>query len=126
MNYGYVRVSSKDQNVARQIIALTEQGVDEKNIIVDKQSGKDFDRKGYKRLLRKVKPGDVIFVKSIDRLGRNYDEILEEWKRITKKKKVDIVIVDMPLLDTRTKSDLTGRLISDIVLEPKSRVIHTQ
>lgn len=119
MYYGYARVSSKDQNVSRQLIALSEAGIDRKKIYVDKKSGKDFDRRSYQRLISKMKPGDALFVKSIDRFGRNYDEIQQEWHRITKEKKCDIVILDMPLLDTRSSNefDLTGKLIADIVLQ---------
>ena len=124
--YGYVRVSTADQNIDRQIIALHEQGVEDVNIFVDKQSGKDFDRPAYRRMLRKLKSGDVLIVKSIDRLGRNYDEILEQWRYITKKKKADIVVLDMPLLDTRSGKDLIGTLISDIVLQLLSYVAQTE
>ena len=122
MEYGYCRVSSRDQNEARQIITLKEHGVKDKNIIIDKQSGKDFEREGYKRLIRRMKAGDVLFVGSIDRLGRNYSEILEQWRIITKEKGCDIVIIDMPLLDTRNRKDLTGTLIADIVLQLMSYV----
>ena len=99
--YGYARVSSRDQNEERQIIALKEMGVPEQNIYVDKQSGKDFNRPQYKKLLRRVKPDDLIYIKSIDRLGRNYAEILEQWKVLTKDKRVDLYVIDMPILDTR-------------------------
>lgn len=128
MIYGYARVSSKDQNEARQIIALTEAGVDRKAIFVDKQSGKDFERPGYRRLLRKLKPGDVLVIESIDRLGRNYEEILEEWRMITKKEKAAIVVLDMPLLDTRERKrgDLTGAFIADIVLQILAYVAQTE
>ena len=124
--YGYIRVSSKDQNEDRQRIAMREAGVPESNIIMDKQSGKDFDRPGWRRLGRKLKPGDTLFVKSIDRLGRNYEEILEQWRVITKEKDVAIVVLDMPLLDTRTGRDLTGTLIADIVLQLLSYVAQTE
>lgn len=124
--YGYVRVSTAEQNVARQTIALHEQDVEDVNIFVDKQSGKDFDRPAYRTMLRKLKPGDVLIVKSIDRLGRNYDEILEQWRYITKKKQSDIVVLDMPLLDTRKGKDLIGTLISDIVLQLLSYVAQTE
>ncbi|MBQ9210877.1 MAG: recombinase family protein [Clostridia bacterium] len=121
--YGYVRVSSKDQNEDRQIIALREAGVPEKNIYVEKKSGKDFDRPVYKKLLRRLKPNDVLVIKSIDRLGRNYTELQEEWRRITIEKEVDIVVLDMPLLDTRKATgDLTGRFISNLVLQILSYV----
>jgi len=126
MNYEYIRVSTREQNEDRQVIALTEWGVDAKHIYLDKQSGKDFDRPQYRRLVRRLKPGDTMIVKSIDRLGRNYDEILEQWRIITKEKHVDIVVLDMPLLDTRSYKDLTGTLIADIVLQLLSYVAHTE
>ena len=115
--YGYVRVSTKEQNENRQVIAMGEFGVQSGNIIMDKQSGKDFDRPGYRQLVRKLKTGDTLVIKSIDRLGRNYDEILEQWRLLTKEKQVAIVVLDMPLLDTRQGRDLTGVLIADIVLQ---------
>lgn len=118
--YGYVRVSSKDQNEARQMNAMREQAVPGENIYVDKQSGKDFDRPQYKRLARKLKKGDLLVIHSIDRLGRNYDEILEQWRIITKEKQADILVIDFPLLDTRSRAgngDLTGRFVSDLVLQ---------
>jgi len=115
--YGYVRVSTKDQNLDRQILALREFGVPEKQIYCEKMSGKDFERPVYKRLMKKLKPGDTLVIKSIDRLGRNYDEILDQWRIITKEKRADIVVLDMPLLDTRQGRDLTGTLIADIVLQ---------
>ena len=126
MNYGYVRVSSRDQNEERQIIAMHEFGVDDKQIYMDKQSGKDFERPQYKKLMRKMKTGDTLVIKSIDRLGRNYDEILVQWRFITKQKKVAIVVLDMPLLDTRQNRDLTGTLIADIVLQLLSYVAQTE
>ncbi len=126
MEYGYVRVSTKEQNEQRQMIALREFGIDAKRIYMDKQSGKDFERANYKKLLRKVKSGDTLVVKSIDRLGRNYDEILEQWRFITKEKQVAIVVLDMPLLDTRQNRDLTGTLIADIVLQLLSYVAQTE
>ena len=126
MNYGYIRVSTKEQNEDRQVIALREWGVASNRIYLDKQSGKDFDRPQYRRLLRKLKSGDALIVKSIDRLGRNYDEILEQWRIITKEKHADIVVLDMPLLDTRTNRDLTGTLIADIVLQLLSYVAQTE
>lgn len=126
MIYGYIRVSTRDQNEDRQIIALGEAGIPEKNILMDKQSGKDFDRPGYRRLCRKVKPGDILFIKSIDRLGRNYNEILEQWRYLTKEKRIDIVVLDMPLLDTRKDKDLIGELIADIVLQLLSYVAQTE
>jgi len=126
MDYGYIRVSTKEQNEDRQVIALQDAGVDEKRLIIDKVSGKDFDRPGYRKLLRKIKPGDTLFIKSIDRLGRNYKEILEQWRIITKDKGVSIVVLDMPLLDTRNQQDLIGELISDIVLQLLSYVAQTE
>lgn len=125
-NYGYIRVSTKEQNEDRQRIAMLDAGVPEKNIILDKQSGKDFNRPGYRRLCRKLKPGDTLFIKSIDRLGRNYNEILEQWRFLTKEKKVAIVVLDMPLLDTRKGRDLTSELIADIVLQLLSYVAQTE
>ena len=124
--YGYVRVSTKDQNEARQMVAMHEFGVDERNIFIEKQSGKDFNRPQYKRLLRKMKAGDTLVIKSIDRLGRDYDEIIEQWRTITKEKRAAIVVLDMPLLDTRQGRDLTGTLIADIVLQLLSYVAQTE
>ena len=127
MNYGYARVSSKEQNEQRQMIALTEFGIAKKNIYMDKQSGKDFDRPRYKRLVKKLHPGDLLVIQSIDRLGRNYGEILEQWRVITKEKRVDIVVLDMPLLDTRAQGqDLTGTFIADLVLQILSYVAQTE
>ena len=125
-SYGYVRVSTKDQNEARQMIAMKEFGIDEKFIFLDKQSGKDFNRPQYQRLIRRLKKGDLLVVKSIDRLGRNYDEIIEQWRIITKEKEADVVVLDMPLLDTRQGRDLTGTLIADIVLQLLSYVAQTE
>lgn len=124
--YGYVRVSTKEQNEDRQMIAMREFGVTDSRIVLDKQSGKDFERPGYGRLVRKLKAGDTLVIKSIDRLGRNYDEILEQWRPLTKEKLVDIVVLDMPLLDTRQGRDLTGVLIADIVLQLLSYVAQTE
>ena len=124
--YGYVRVSTKDQNLDRQILALREFGVPEKQILQEKQSGKDFERPAYRRLMKKLTPGDTLVIKSIDRLGRNYDEILEQWRIITKEKGASIVVLDMPLLDTRQGRDLTGTLIADIVLQLLSYVAQTE
>ena len=124
--YGYIRVSTKEQNEDRQLIAMREFVVAEENIILDKQSGKNFERPGYKRLMRKLKTGDTLVIKSIDRLGRNYEEILEQWRWITKGKQVAIVVLDMPLLDTRQGRDLTGVLIADIVLQLLSYVAQTE
>ena len=119
MNYGYIRVSSKDQCEDRQWLALKQFDIPRKNIYVDKVSGKNFDRPQYNRLVKKLKKGDVLIVLSIDRLGRNYDEIQNQWRVITKVKQVDIVVLDMPLLDTRKKGDqdLTGTFIADMVLQ---------
>jgi len=125
--YGYVRVSSKDQCEDRQILALKEHGVSQKNIFMDKMSGKDFNRPEYIRLLRKIKPGDVIVIKAIDRLGRNYDEIQEQWRIITKEKQADIRVLDMPLLSTTgTHEDLTSKFIADLVLQILSYVAQTE
>lgn len=124
--YGYVRVSTKDQNEDRQLIALQEMSIPEKNIFVDKQSGKDFKRPMYKRMLRKIKKDDLLYVKSIDRLGRNYTEILEQWRILTKEKGIDIVVLDMPLLDTRRGKDLMGTFLSDIVLQVLSFVAENE
>lgn len=126
MEYGYVRVSTREQNEQRQIIAMKEHGIDAARIFMDKQSGKDFERKNYKRLLRKLKSGDTLVIKSIDRLGRNYEEILEQWRCITKEKQAAIVVLDMPLLDTRQTRDLTGTLIADLVLQLLSYVAQTE
>lgn len=126
MVYGYVRVSAKDQNEDRQIIAMREVGVSEKNIYMDKQSGKDFKRKQYKRLVRKVKKDDLLYIKSIDRLGRNYEEIIEQWRHLTKEKRIDIIVLDMPLLDTRRGKDLMGTFLSDIVLQVLSFVAENE
>lgn len=127
MEYGYARVSSKEQTEQRQIIALTEFGVSSKNIYMDKQSGKDFERPRYKRLVKRLRPGDLLVVQSIDRLGRNYSEILEQWRLITKEKRADILVLDMPLLDTRSQGrDLTGVFIADLVLQILSYVAQTE
>lgn len=126
MEYGYARVSTKEQNEERQLIALTAFGVAADAIFVDKQSGKDFERMQYRKLIRELKDGDTLVVKSIDRLGRNYDEILEQWRVITKEKRAAIVVLDMPLLDTRQNRDLTGTLIADIVLQLLSYVAQTE
>ncbi len=124
--YGYMRVSSKDQNEDRQRLALLEFGIAERDIFLDKQSGKDFARPAYQRVIKKLKPDDIFVIKSIDRLGRNYDEILEQWRIITKEKRAAIVVLDMPLLDTRQGRDLTGTLIADIVLQLLSYVAQTE
>ena len=124
--YGYARVSSREQNEARQIIALQEFGVAQGDIYLDKQSGKDFNRPQYQKLIRKIRKGDTVVIKSIDWLGRNYDEIIEQWRVITKEKEADVVVLDMPLLDTRRGRDLTGTLIADIVLQLLSYVAQTE
>ena len=124
--YGYMRVSSKEQNEDRQKIALTEMGVPENNIYMDKQSGKDFERTQYKRLLRKLNENSVLYIKSIDRLGRNYGELNEQWRIITKEKKADIVVIDMPLLDTPREKNLLGTFISDVVLALLSYVAENE
>ncbi len=124
--YGYIRVSSRDQNEDRQLIALNEVGVERKNIYLDKKSGKDFDRPQYKKLLRKLKKDDLLYIKSIDRLGRNYEEILQQWRVLTKEKGIDIVVLDMPLLDTRRGKDLMGTFLSDIVLQVLSFVAENE
>ncbi len=126
MNYGYVRISSTDQHEDRQVTAMDGLGIPPKNLFIDKQSGKDFDRPKYKQLIRKLKTGDLLYVKSIDRLGRNYDEILTQWQLLTKEKGIDIVIIDMPLLDTRKKRGLMGTLIADIVLQILSFVAQNE
>lgn len=126
MEYGYARVSTKEQNEARQIVSLQDFGIEIENIFVDKQSGKDFEREKYRELVDLLEPEDVLVIKSIDRLGRNYDEILEEWRIITKEKGAAIVVIDMPLLDTRKNKDLTGTLIADIVLQLLSYVAQTE
>lgn len=124
--YGYIRVSTKDQNEDRQRIALREFNIDKKNIYIDKQSGKNFNRPMYKQMLRRLKKDDLIYIKSIDRLGRNYEEILEQWRILTKEKLVDIVVIDMPLLDTRRGKDLIGTFLSDIVLQILSFVAENE
>lgn len=126
MVYGYIRVSTKEQNDDRQRIAMWEAGVQERNIYSDRQSGKNFDRPQYKRLLRKMKRDDLLYVKSIDRLGRNYAEILEQWRFLTKEKEIDIVVMDMPMLDTRRGKDLMGTFLSDIVLQVLSFVAENE
>ncbi len=124
--YGYIRVSSHYQHEDRQLIALREVGVPEKNIFTDKQSGKDFNRPQYKKLLRKMKKDDLLYIKSIDRLGRNYEEILQQWRMLTKEKGVDIVVLDMLLLDTRQGKNLMGTFLSDIVLQVLSLVAENE
>lgn len=124
--YGYVRVSSTDQNEDRQLIALREQGVDEKNIFTDKQSGKDFERPNYKKLVSKLKAGDLLYIISIDRLGRNYEEIQKQWRLLTKNIGIDICVLDMPMLDTRNGKDLMGTFIADLVLQILSFVAQSE
>ena len=124
--YGYIRVSSRDQSEDRQLIALKEDGVSEQNIYLDKQSGKDFNRPQYKQLLQKLKKNDLLYIKSIDRIGRNYEEILQQWRTLTKQKGIDIVVLDMPLLDTRRGRDLMGTFLSDIVLQILSFVAENE
>lgn len=126
MIYGYVRVSSRDQNEDRQLIAMKELSIPDKNIFMDKQSGKDFNRPQYKRLLRRLKRDDLLYIKSIDRLGRNYEEIQNQWRILTKEKGIDIVVLDMPLLDTRRGKDLMGTFLSDIVLQVLSFVAENE
>lgn len=126
MIYGYVRVSSIDQNEDRQMIALRGKGVPDTHIFMDKQSGKDFNRPKYKRMLRKMKPGDLLYILSIDRLGRNYKEIQEQWRILTKDKGIDICVLDMPLLDTRQGKDLMGTFIADLVLQILSFVAENE
>lgn len=124
--YGYVRVSTKEQNEDRQMIAMSGVQVPERNIYVDKQSGKDFNRPMYRKLLKRLRPDDLLYIKSIDRLGRNYGEILEQWRVLTKEKGIDIMVLDMPLLDTRRGKDLMGTFLSDIVLQVLSFVAENE
>lgn len=124
--YGYIRVSTKEQNEDRQLIALREMAVPEKNIFMDKQSGKDFNRPQYQKLVKKLRQDDLLYIKSIDRLGRNYEEIQNQWRILIKEKKIDIVVLDMPLLDTRRGKDLVGTFLSDIVLQVLSFVAENE
>ena len=124
--YGYIRVSTREQNEDRQILALKELSIPEKNMFIDKQSGKDFERPQYRKMVRKLKKDDLLYIKSIDRLGRNYSEILEQWRILTKEKGIDIVVLDMPLLDTRRGKDLMGTFLSDIVLQVLSFVAENE
>ena len=124
--YGYIRVSTREQNEDRQFIGLRGMSIPDKNIFLDKQSGKDFNRPQYKRLVKKLKPNDLLYIKSIDRLGRNYEEILEQWRILTKEKRIDIAVLDMPLLDTRRGKDLMGTFLSDIVLQVLSFVAENE
>ena len=124
--YGYIRVSSKDQNEDRQLIALHGKGVKDDHIYIDKKSGKDFNRPQYKKLVKKLKPGDLFMIQSIDRLGRNYEEVQNQWRVLTKEKEVDICVIDMPLLDTRQGKDLMGTFIADLVLQILSFVAQNE
>ncbi|MDR1621532.1 MAG: recombinase family protein [Synergistaceae bacterium] len=124
--YGYVRVSSADQNTDRQIDAMNEIKIPEAQVYTDKQSGKNFERPQYKALLKKLKPGDLVYIKSIDRLGRNYDEIQNQWRILTKERNVDIAVIDMPLLDTRNGKDLVGTFLADVVLQILSFVAQNE
>lgn len=124
--FGYIRVSTREQNEARQVMALHDFGITDEHIFMDKLSGKDFNRPAYQELIHSLQPGDVLVIKSIDRLGRNYEEILDQWRIITKEKQAAIVVLDMPLLDTRSNRDLTGTLIADIVLQLLSYVAETE
>ena len=124
--YGYIRVSTREQNEDRQILALKELSIPEKNLFIDKQSGKDFERPQYRKMVRKLKKDDLLYIKSIDRLGRNYSEILEQWRILTKEKGIDMVVLDMPLLDTRRGKDLMGTFLSDIVLQVLSFVVENE
>lgn len=124
--YGYIRVSSRDQNENRQIDAMNQLQIPDKNIFIDKQSGKDFERPAYRKLFKRLKRDDLLYIKSIDRLGRNYEEILNQWRILTKEKGVDIVVMDMPMLDTRRGKDLMGTFLSDIVLQVLSFVAENE
>lgn len=124
--YGYIRVSSKDQNEDRQLIALHGKGVKDDHIYIDKKSGKDFNHPQYKKLVKKLKPGDLLMIQSIDRLGRNYEKVQNQWRVLTKKKEVDICVIDMPLLDTRQGKDLMGTFIADLVLQILSFVAQNE
>lgn len=124
--YGYIRVSTKEQNEARQLDALAVYHIPERHLYLEKQSGKNFDRPAWRKLMKRLRPGDLLIVKSIDRLGRNYEEILEQWRRITKEIGADVLVVDMPLLDTRAGRDLTGTFIADLVLQILSYVAQTE
>ena len=126
ITYGYVRVSSTDQNEDRQMIALHQVGVEDKHIFMDKQSGKDFDRPQYKKRVKKMRHGDLLYVLSIDRLGRNYDEIQHQWRILTKEIGIDVCVIDMPLLDTRRSKDLLGTFVADLVLQVLSFAAHNE
>ncbi len=124
--YGYIRVSSTDQNEDRQLLAMQELRVPPKNIFIDKQSGKDFDRPQYKRLVKKLKPGDLLYILSLDRLGRNYEEIQSQWRHLTKENGIDICVIDMPILDTRPYKDLLGTFVTDLFLQVLSFVAENE
>ena len=124
--YGYVRISSADQNEDRQVLAMQELKIPQGHIFVDKQSGKDFNRPNYQKLVKLLNSGDLLYIKNIDRLGRNYEEIIEQWRILTKEKCVDVVVIDMPLLDTRREKDLLGTFISDVVLQILSFVAQSE
>lgn len=126
ITYGHVRVSSTDQNEDRQMIALHQVGVDDKHIFMDKQSGKDFERPQYKKMVKKMRHGDLLYVLSIDRLGRNYDEIQHQWRILTKEIGIDVCVIDMPLLDTRRSKDLLGTFVADLVLQVLSFAAHNE
>lgn len=126
MIYGYIRVSTREQNEDRQLIAMRELSIAEGNLFMDKQSGKDFERPQYRQMVRRLKKDDLLYIKSIDRLGRNYGEILEQWRILTREKGVDIAVLDMPLLDTRRGKDLMGTFLSDIVLQVLSFVAENE
>lgn len=124
--YGYIRVSSKDQNICRQVLPMEQLNIPKQNIFIDRQSGSDFDRPAYKKLMRRLRQGDILYIKSIDRLGRNYKEILEQWSYLTKRRNIDIVVMDMPLLDTRSENDLLKSFIIDIILQILSFVAENE
>ncbi|NBI68209.1 recombinase family protein [Pseudoflavonifractor sp. 60] len=124
--YGYIRVSTKEQNEDRQLTAMQGLDIPEQNIFMDKHSGKDFERPQYKRLVKRLKPDDLLYIKSIDRLGRDYEEIQNQWRILTKEKRIDIVVLDMPLLDTRRGKDLVGTFLSDVVLQVLSFVAENE
>ena len=124
--YGYVRVSTKEQNEGRQLVAMQELNIPDKNIYMDKLSGKNFERPMYQRMLKKMRQDDLLYIKSIDRLGRNYEEIIKQWRYLTKEKRIDIIVLDMPLLDTRRGKDLMGTFLSDIVLQVLSFVAENE
>lgn len=124
--YGYIRVSSKDQNICRQVLPMEQLNIPKQNLFIDRQSGSDFDRPAYKKLMRRLRQGDILYIKSIDRLGRNYNEILEQWRYLTKGRNIDIVVMDMPLLDTRCENDLLKSFVIDIVLQILSFVAENE